>query len=140
MEFDPLLKVSQKETICEIKRIIMRVKLYREDTIDDYAAAHANGKAHFSKWLKAIRKADWKEPADITKAVNGNLLGNGSDRVVFDIGGNGNNSFRIICTYIFNCKHSKHGQVRVNLNVNWIGTHEEYNRLSESDKLTVENY
>lgn len=84
----------------------MKVKLYREDTIEEYAAAHANGKRHFANWLTAIRRADWNEPADITRKLRGNLLGNGSDRVVFDIGGNGSNSFRIICDFIFNCKQN----------------------------------
>ena len=118
----------------------MKVKLYRDDTIEDYAAAHANAGILFANWLTVIRKARWDEPSDITKRLKGNLLGNGSERVVFDIGGNGKNSFRIICKYIFNCKHNKHGELRVNLYVNWIGTHEEYNHLSENDKLTVENY
>lgn len=89
-------------------------------------------------WLTAIRNADWKEPGDITKSINGNLLGNGSDRVVFDLGGNGSNAFRIICEYLFNCPYRKEGVKKVHLYVNWIGTHEEYNRLSEKDKLTIE--
>jgi len=118
----------------------MKVKLYREDTVEDYAEAHANGKSMFMNWLTAIRRADWNEPADITRRLKGNLLGNGSDRVVFDIGGNSNNSFRIICDYIFNCKQNKQGELRVNLYVAWIGTHEEYNSLTEKVKLTIENY
>jgi len=118
----------------------MKVKLYREDTIEDYAAAHANAKKHFLGFLTAIRGADWAEPSDIIVTVNGNLLGNGSNRVVFDLGGDGNNSFRVICDYLFNCRQNKQGKLRVNLYVAWIGTHEEYNRLTDKVKLTIQNY
>jgi mRNA interferase HigB len=43
----------------------------------------------FKLWLTFLKLADWKEPGDITKTFgSADLLGNGSDRVVFDIAGN----------------------------------------------------
>ena len=45
--------------------------------------------------------------------------GNGSNRVVFDVGGN---NYRVICKYWF-------GITRVHLYVKWIGTHAEYDKI-----------
>lgn len=109
----------------------MKVRLLTEGTIDDFSRNHSNGKKHFDRWISGIKAADWLEPVDITQRFNVNLLG--SNRVVFDIGGNGRNAFRIICTYDF-------GGKLVRLYVNWIGTHEEYNALTNEIKMTVWAY
>jgi len=109
----------------------MKVRLLTSATIEDFVLNHANGKKHFDKWLEGIKTTDWLEPVDITHWFNANLLG--SNRVVFDIGGNGRNAFRMICTYDF-------GRKFVQLYVNWIGTHEEYNRLTNEVKMTVWAY
>jgi mRNA interferase HigB len=111
----------------------MRVRLLRRDTIEEFANNHANGKIHFNNWLAALKYADWEEPQDIIYTYRGNLLGNDSNRVVFDIGGNGRNAFRLICEYRF-------GLRCVHIYVNWIGTHEEYNALSNQQKRTITNY
>lgn len=118
----------------------MKVRLLREDTIDEFSGNHANGKKHFSAFLKLVKGAEWNTPEDITDLINGNLLGNGSNRVVFDLGGNGRNAFRIICGYKFGCYYKKSNTYKVHLYVNWIGTHEDYNALTEEDKLTICDY
>jgi len=109
----------------------MRVRLLTKDPVEDFADNHANGRKHFNKWLIEVKYADWTVPEDLLKTYTGNLLGN--NRVVFDLGGNGRNAFRMICTFIF-------GRRKVRLYVNWIGTHEEYNSLSAEEKMTVWNY
>lgn len=111
----------------------MKVRLLRRDTVEEFAGSHANIAGHLLKWLEIIHYADWEEPLDITRTYQSNLLGNDSNRVVFDIGGNGRNAFRIICEYRF-------GRKCVHLYVNWIGSHEEYNRLSNEDKKLVSDY
>jgi len=108
----------------------MKVRLLRKDTIEDFANAHANGRNHFENFLFILKYADWVVPADIKRSYPGNLLSNGSDRVVFDVGGNGRNAFRVICKYAF-------GRKLIRLYVVWIGTHEEYNNLTPNYKLTV---
>lgn len=65
----------------------MKVRLFLQGTIEDFANHHASGKKLFASFLTVIKNAEWEEPGDITKTVKGNLLSNGSDRVVFDIGG-----------------------------------------------------
>lgn len=111
----------------------MRIRLLRPDTIEAYARKHANGRVHFDNWLAVLKYANWNEPADITKTYKGNLIGNSSDRVVFDIGGNGSNAFRMICEYKFGRKY-------VHVYVNWIGTHEQYNALSQKEKCTISKF
>jgi mRNA interferase HigB len=118
----------------------MKVRLFLQDTVEDFADKHSTGKKLFVGWINAIKGADWNEPLDITRTVKGNLIGNGSDRVVFDIGGNSSNSFRIICSYQFGFYYKKSKEYKIHLFVNWIGTHEEYNRLTEERKLTISDY
>ena len=52
------------------------------------------------------------------------ILGSGSNRVVFNIGGN---NYRMICRYQF-------GISKVHLFVKWIGTHAEYTKLCNDGK------
>ena len=59
------------------------------------------------------------------------LLGNGSDRVVFDIAGN---NYRMICKYHF-------GATKVHLYIKWIGTHSQYTQLCDNNKqYSVNSY
>jgi mRNA interferase HigB len=110
----------------------MRVHLIKERTIQDYSAEHAPGRSSFEAWLTAIEVADFESPEDILSVFSSaDLLGNGSDRVVFNIGGN---KYRLICKYRF-------GLRRVRLFVCWIGTHAEYNELCKKQKqYTVQDY
>jgi len=59
------------------------------------------------------------------------LLGNSSNRVVFDIAGN---TYRMICKYAF-------GDKQVHLFVCWIGTHTDYDKLCKlNEQYTVSDY
>ena len=55
------------------------------------------------------------------------FLGNGSSRVVFDIGGN---KYRMICKYAF-------GDKLVHLFICWIGTHAEYDKLCNKEEQYI---
>jgi mRNA interferase HigB len=79
-----------------------------------------------------VKRSDWTDPADILEVFgSADLLGNGSDRVVFDIAGN---KYRMICKYRF-------GRTRARLYVKWIGTHAEYSKLCANNKqFIVNNY
>jgi len=110
----------------------MRVHLIKKQTIQDYVDGHAPGKSSFEIWLTAIQYADWDLPQDIRQTFgSADLLGNGSDRVVFDIGGN---HYRLICKYHF-------GLINVHLFVKWLGTHTEYDELCDHrEQYTVNAY
>jgi len=76
-------------------------------------------------WLSIIKRVDWNEPNEIVSTFNSaDILGSGSDRVVFNIAGN---NYRLICKY-----HS--GNTKIHLFVKWIGTHAEYTKLCNYGK------
>lgn len=77
----------------------MKVHLIKKQTIEDYVRGHARSRSSFAIWLTAVARADWNEPADIQATFGAaDLLGNGTNRVVFNIGGN---TFRLIAKYAF---------------------------------------
>ena len=110
----------------------MRIHLIKKQTIEDYISENARSKSSFNKWLSIIKYADWNQPSNIQKTFgSADLLGGGSDRVVFDVGGN---TYRMICKYFF-------GEKQVHLFICWIGTHGEYDRLCNgNEQYTVNAY
>jgi mRNA interferase HigB len=98
----------------------MRVHLIKRQTIEQFVAKNARGRISFQSWLSVLKFVDWNKPEDIRKTFRtADFLGNGSERVIFDLGGN---AYRIICKYVF-------GEKQVHLFVCWIGTHAEYDKL-----------
>jgi len=108
----------------------MRIHLIKRQTIECFVILHGRSKAPFRDWLEKVKYADWGSPADIKQTFNSaDLLGNGSNRVVFDIGGN---SYRMICKCVF-------GATQIHLFICWIGTHAEYDRLCALGKQYMVN-
>ncbi|GAB3915268.1 type II toxin-antitoxin system HigB family toxin [Larkinella knui] len=110
----------------------MKVHLIKKETIEAYVEKNARGKSSFANWLTAIKFADWQVPANILDTFGAaDLLGNGTNRVVFDIGGN---TYRMICKYAF-------GEKQIHLFVCWIGTHAQYTKLCQKNQqYTVNDY
>jgi mRNA interferase HigB len=111
---------------------VMKIHLVKKQTIINYALNNAQSRELLDTWLGDIKKANWNKPEDIwQKFGSADLLGNGTDRVVFDVGGN---RYRIICQYFF-------GENEVHLFVRWIGTHTHYSKLcSEGRQYTIRNF
>ena len=98
----------------------MRIHLIKKQSILNYLVSHASGKSSFENWLTTVKYVEWNLPDDIRQTFgSADLLGNGSNRVVFNIGGN---NYRLICKYHFSVN-------QVHLFVCWIGTHSEYDEL-----------
>ena len=98
----------------------MKVHLIKKQSIEDYVLKNARSRVSFEIWLSIIKRVDWNEPNDFISTFNSaDILGKGSDRVVFNIGGN---NYRLICKYHF-------GNTRIHLFIKWIGTHAEYPKL-----------
>lgn len=103
----------------------MKIHLIKKQTIEKYVNTNVQSKTAFTKWLSIVKWADWKEPNDIISTFNSaDILGEGSNRVVFNIGGN---KYRMICGYHF-------GKEKVHLFIKWIGTHSEYTKLCDEGK------
>lgn len=110
----------------------MKVHLIKKQTIEKFVTDNARSRSSFNLWLTAVKFADWSEPTDIQKTFgSADLLGNNSNRVVFNIAGN---NYRMICKYSF-------GDKRVHLFICWIGTHAEYDEVCHKNKqYTVNTY
>ncbi len=110
----------------------MKVHLIRKETIEAYACDNARSRASFEEWLTKLKLAVWNKPTDIQLTFgSADLLGKGSNRVVFDIGGN---NYRLICKYAF-------GEKQVHLFVCWIGTHAQYVKLCKNnEQYSKRNY
>lgn len=108
----------------------MKVHLIKKQSIDDYVHQNAGSRAAFESWLTIIKYVDWNVPQDMIATFNkADILGNGTDRVVFNIGGN---NYRLICKYNF-------GKTKVHLFIKWIGTHAKYSKLCNKGKQFVVN-
>lgn len=117
----------------QIKRIfVMKTHLIRKETIEEFVKQNAQSRASFTEWLTKIKYANWEKPADMQITFpSTDLLGKGSSRVIFDIGGN---RYRMICKYAF-------GDKQVHIFICWIGTHAEYDKIcDENEQYTVSNY
>ena len=110
----------------------MRVHLVKKKTIEKFIAGNAQSRTPLTFWLAVLKAADWDEPGDILKSFgSADLLGKGSNRVVFNIGGN---NYRMICKYWF-------GKTKAHLYIKWLGTHTEYDALcSENKQYSAEKY
>ena len=103
----------------------MKVHLIKKQSIEDYILNNARSRASFESWLSTVRRTDWNETNEIISIFNSaDIPGNGSDKVVFNIGGN---NYRLICKYHF-------GNMKVHLFVKWIGTHAAYTKLCNNGK------
>ncbi len=103
----------------------MKVHLIKKQSIEEYVRRHAASRNSFTNWLNVLKAAEWQIPEDIQASFGfADLLGRGSNRVVFDIGGT---KYRMICKYAF-------GHKQVHLFVCWIGTHAEYTKICKEGK------
>jgi len=91
----------------------------------DFVLKNAKSRSSFKIWLTLLKQAEWETPGDIAATYgSADLLGKGSNRVVFDIAGN---NYRMICKYHV-------GVTRVHLYIKWIGTHAEYTKLCDNNE------
>ena len=110
----------------------MKVHLIKKQTIEDYVRRNVQSKTSFEIWFSIIKRIEWNEPNEIISTFNSaDIIGDGSERVVFNIGGH---KYRMICRYHF-------GINRIHLFVKWIGTHAEYTKLcNERKQYDVNEY
>jgi len=110
----------------------MKVHVIKLKTIYDFTNQNSGSKVGFNIWVKIIRGAEWKIPSNIIDTFgSADILGNGTDRVVFNIGVN---KYRMICSYYF-------GKSNIHLYINWIGTHAEYDKICANNlQYNIQKY
>lgn len=97
------------------------MRLYNRSTLKTFWETHAQAEEPLRRWYHEVRAAEWSSPADI-KAAFASASFVGSDRVVFNIGGN---NYRIICRMDYRYKVAR---------IHFLGTHAEYDDV---DAATV---
>lgn len=103
----------------------MKVRLIKKQTIEDYIENNAQSKVSFEIWFAILKHTEWSVPLDIIETFKtADILGRGTERVVFNIGGN---KYRMICKYHF-------GINKIHLFIKWIGTHAKYSKLCNDNK------
>ena|SRR5690606_17079607 len=96
--------------------------LISESIFRDFYRKHPDSKEPIRKFIRTVKKANWKTLSDIKKDYNSaDYLGN--DRYCFNIKGN---DYRVIVLIFF--RSSK-------VYVRFIGTHKEYERLSNASSV-----
>lgn len=110
----------------------MKIRLVKKTTIEQFIANNVQSEGPLHYWLDVLNEADWNTTNDIIASFSSSdFLGKGSERVIFNIGGN---NYRMICKYKFGIKN-------VHLYVKWIGTHAEYDKLCQKkQQYTVSLY
>ena len=110
----------------------MTIHLIRKDTIELFSIQNAQSRGALEEWMSKLKYADWDTSSDMKLTFPSvDLLANGSNRAVFDIGGN---KYRLIGKYAF-------GEKQVHLFICWIGTHANYDKLCKmNDQYTVNLY
>jgi mRNA interferase HigB len=103
----------------------MKVHLIKFQTIELFIERQSISRSSFYVWYDKLKIADWAIPSDIKLTYpSADLLGRGSERIVFDVGGN---KYRMICKYHF-------GKAEVKLYIRWIGTHADYDKLCKKQE------
>ena len=83
---------------------------------------HAGAKTALEEWYEKASKADWEDFSQIKKTFNSaDAVGN--KRVVFNIKGN---QYRLVALVLFKLKM---------VYVRFVGTHEQYDRITDIDKI-----
>jgi len=110
----------------------MKIHLIKEESLVEYAKHNARSKVSLNEFTSKLKDTDWNQPIDMKSTFNSaDILGKGSERVIFNIGGN---EYRVICKYYF-------GKTKIHLYVKWIGTHTEYTKICEQEQqYTVSKY
>jgi mRNA interferase HigB len=96
--------------------------------IHDFCRDNPRYASRIKAWLTLVKSCKWDKPNDIIRdfgAPSTDILGNSSNRVVFNIAGN---HIRLIAKYqmsqsVENCT----------LYLKWIGTHADYDRMCKAN-------
>ncbi len=95
------------------------MRIIAKRTLREFWEQETRAEQPLKAWYAIAAKADWSSPSEV-KAMYGNASMVGSDRVVFNIGGN---RYRLVVRFDY---PRRLGFVR------FVGTHAEYDRIDVS--------
>jgi len=100
------------------------MRVIAKKTLVTFYGKHADAKTALADWYQKAEDAEWDNFADLKNTFHtADLIGN--KRVVFNIKGN---DYRLIGIVLFRIK---------TVYIRFIGTHQEYDRLTEEQIKTV---
>ena len=89
------------------------------ETLNEFCSKHTDARAPLKEWFVYVEHASWENFADVRRTyASADALG---DKVIFNIKGN---TYRLIAIVNYESRH---------VLVRWIGTHAEYNWLTEGE-------
>lgn len=106
----------------------MRVELIKQSYIRKRAEELTKDNCSFDDFINKIKIADWDNPNDIRNTFN-SADTIGQNRVIFDLLGN---KYRMICVFKFITDIENPWCA---LYVRWIDTHQEYDKICDTDAL-----
>ena len=107
----------------------MKVNLITKKSIIEFIKKNSQAKKPFTTFLQKIKKADWDDIKDVQGTFKSASIICEGQRIVFRLA-----SYRIICGF-------KKTKKRISLYVKFIGTHSEYDKVSDAKRqCTISNY
>ncbi|MDR1716536.1 MAG: type II toxin-antitoxin system HigB family toxin [Prevotella sp.] len=98
----------------------MRIFVYK--TLVEYYQKHPDAKGALEDWFSKTEESEWNNFSEMKQTFN-SVDAVGNRRYVFNIRGN---SYRIVAIVLFIPKH---------VYIRFIGTHAEYNKITDCSKL-----
>jgi len=109
----------------------MEVKIFKWANVIEHCEHNQIMMNAFNDFYNQLKYCDWKYPSDILRSFRTadiiSCEGKPFNRVIFNIGGN---KYRLICGYKF-------GKNRVVLYVRFLGTHTEYDKVTEVCEINM---
>ena len=100
------------------------MRVISKRTIVEYYTKHSDAKVALEVWYKKVKQLEWDNFADLRQSF-GSADNVGNKRIVFNIKGN---DYRLVAIVLFELKR---------VYVRFIGTHSEYDRLTEEQIKTI---
>ncbi|MCQ2370348.1 MAG: type II toxin-antitoxin system HigB family toxin [Paludibacteraceae bacterium] len=95
------------------------MRIFTEQKLKEYITEHPGSRVALQDWVQRVKRAEWRDFADIRRSFSGSVDCVGNQRYVFNIRGN---NYRLIAVVRFTIKY---------VYIRFIGTHAEYERIKD---------
>ena len=98
------------------------MRIFTEETLKKFTMEHPESKTALSEWSCKVKKANWKNFADIKKTFN-SVDSVGNQHYVFNVKGN---EFRVVVVIQFTPQF---------VYIRFVGTHAEYDKIADCSTI-----